>query len=640
MVVYPNAAPRTLSDSHRRMLFEESGIDPGVARERGYRTARSQSEVPETFKDYQRKPGLVVPMFSPDGETVGYQLRPDKPRKGGPKYISPGGISPVVDVHPSMLEEARSGDGPLLITEGAKTGDAATSRGMCTAVLAGAWMWCVPKVKPYRLKPCFDHVRLKGRDVFVAFDSDCMTKAGVQDALAALVGALEARGAVVKVIYLPDASDGSKQGIDDYLVGGGTIKEMFMLARTFEPSDIGEIRLSRDQKLGAAVRYLRRRWHEGDWMQFKGTEDKGNWQRGHTARDTEEALIGLATKSGKPDGRGVVVQVGLRRLSRLAAKSAPSVGDAVKHLKAAGRLEILSPEDKGKARRYRLLVPSAALYTIERGAAEGTEVEESDRRCKGLRYPSAPRLRWSSPARLGRLVRSVEPATGRTVTEAIGENIFAPPDYMPYARRLCPHRGAILDALVHAGGELHLKELCEVLHRKRPWDVRRRIIKPLEESGIIECEEDVIKLTDEWSRRLDDRREADGEIEQAERQEKKHRREGESYREHLEREKNGTPEASLAAVRRTKDLRERRLREIREEEERDRAPTPPAVEVLLTRILRQHDRMRVGLLCEVAMEKGLRGRDVRPALERMGYRVERLPEYGNAEFVFTEREAA
>jgi hypothetical protein len=83
---YPNSARRTLSDSHRRMLFEESGISPDVAEERGYYTARSRSEVPEAFKDYQRKPGLVVPMFSPDGETVAYQLRTDKPRKNGPKY--------------------------------------------------------------------------------------------------------------------------------------------------------------------------------------------------------------------------------------------------------------------------------------------------------------------------------------------------------------------------------------------------------------------------------------------------------------------------------------------------------------------------------------------------------------------------
>ncbi len=641
MVVYPNAAPSTLSDSHRRMLYDESGVDPAVAEERGYSTVTRRSELLDFGKKQRRAsadaPALRVPLYSPDGITRLSQLRPHKPRVPGLKYETPAGAELIIDVHPRMRDRVRHGDEPLLITEGAKTGDAATSRDIPTVVLAGVWGWCVPGEKPYRLRPCFDHVNLEGREVNIAFDSDCMTKEGVQRALEALARCLEERGAVVKVIYLPDAADGSKQGIDDYLVGGGTIKEMFMLARSFEPADIGEIRLSRDQKLRAGVGYLWSRWHESDWMRFKGTEDKGNWQRGHTARDTEEALIRLATKSGKQDGRGVVVRVGLRRLARLAAKSAPSVGDAVKHLEAAGRLEILPPEDRTKARRYRLLVPSAALYSMRGSAAEGTELGSVPPRCKGLRYPSASRLMWSSPARLGRLVRSVEGATGRTVAVAIGENIFAPPDYRPYGKRLGPHRGAVLDALEDAGGELHLKELCEVLHRKRPWDVRRRILKPLEEAGIIECEGDVIKLAADWLARLEEERGRTGEISQAEEQRKKHRREGESYREHLERQKHGTPEASLAAVRRTKDLRERRLRERREEEEKDRAPTPPAVEALLARILREHDRMRVGLLCEVAMEKGLRWRDVRPALERMGYRVERLPEYGNAEFVFTER---
>jgi hypothetical protein len=102
MAFYPNVGSRTLSESHRRMLYDESKISPDVAAERGYYTARRRSEVPEAFKTYQRKPGLVVPMFSPDGETTCYQLRPDRPRKGGPKYETPGGISPVVDVHPRM----------------------------------------------------------------------------------------------------------------------------------------------------------------------------------------------------------------------------------------------------------------------------------------------------------------------------------------------------------------------------------------------------------------------------------------------------------------------------------------------------------------------------------------------------------
>ena len=140
------AMPPRLSERHTRMLFEESGLDSDVVSERGYYTARKHSEVPEVFSKGQRRPGLVVPMYSPDGVTRGYQIRPNKPRKGGPKYESPFGGALVVDVHPRMLEEVRSGDGPILITEGGKTGDAATSRGIPTLVLAGVDGWTVPMV--------------------------------------------------------------------------------------------------------------------------------------------------------------------------------------------------------------------------------------------------------------------------------------------------------------------------------------------------------------------------------------------------------------------------------------------------------------------------------------------------------------
>jgi hypothetical protein len=335
-----------------------------------------------------------------------------------------------------------------------------------------------------------------------------------------------------------------------------------------------------------------------------------------------------------------VVRVGLRHLSRLAAKSAPSVGHAVKHLEEDEQLEILPPEDRSKARRYRLLVPSATLYSMKEAAAsEGSSVE-SDPRCKGLRYPSAPRLRWSSPATLGHLVRSVEGATGRTVTEAIGENIFAPSDYRPYGKRLGPHRGAVLDTLEVSGGEMHLKELCEAMHRKRPWDVRRRILQPLEKAGIIEMDGDVIRLVAEWLAQLNERREADGEIEQAERQAKKHRENSESFRLYLEREKHGTPKASTDAVRRTHELRDRRLREAREEEERRRSPVPPALRELVSRLVKQNGRLRMGLLHGIAAEEGYHFRHVSRAVEALGCRVEKLPEYGDQRFVFPPLEGA
>src|SRR5215210_6358308 len=360
MAFYPNDGRRTLSDSHRRMLFEESGIYPDSAKERGYFTARRRSEVPEAVKRYQRQPGLVVPMYPPHGETVGYQLRPDKPRKGGPKYETPGGISPVVDVHPRMREEARHGDGPLLITEGAKTGDAATSRGVCTVVLAGVWMWCIPKVKPYRLKPCFDHIRLEDREVFVVFDSDCMSKTSVQEALAALVAALEDHGAHVKVIYLPDAADGSKQGIDDYLVAGGTVREMFMLARDFDPADMGRIRMSRDEKLRALVEDLQRRWWAEEW--------KG--RGGHTERDVALKLIEAAARSGKIHADGLRVKISWGTLQVEAKVARKTLA------KALGRLEVREflyrdNEDR-KPEKTGAFVLRAKVDQYGRGAPQAT----------------------------------------------------------------------------------------------------------------------------------------------------------------------------------------------------------------------------------------------------------------------------
>lgn len=651
MSSYPSAGPATLFHSHRRMLFDESGLDPGVVAERGYETVVRRSDLPE-FKKYQRRagpdtPALRVPMYSPDGITRLSQIRPHTPRVPGLKYETPTGADLIIDVHPRMRDRVRHGDEPILTTEGCKTGDAATSRDIPTIVLAGVWGWCVPKVKPYKLRPCWDHVNLEGREVNIAFDSDCMTKQNVQQALEALARCLEERGAVVKVIYLPDAQDGSKQGIDDYLSAGGTIKQMFMLARTFEPSDIGEIRMSRDEKLRAAIGDLWRGIHDTDWMHFVGQpkpnadgEIKGHWARGHTARNVKRALTRIATRSGKLEAGAVVVRAGLRSLSEESGVSKDSTGKAIKHLEADGQIEVLPPENKKKARRYRLLLPSARVGHYEGKAPGEKSVKGVPPSCPTLALtPSSPNLRWSSPG--GRRRREFELVPGRPVVRSTGAPARDEQEEVsPYIKRLGPHRGAVLDTLEAAGGEMDLKDLCEALHRKRPWDVRRRILSDLEESGIIECEGDVIKLAHEWRTRLDEKREADGEIEVAEKQAKRHREQSKRYREHLARKKHGTPQASRDAVKRTKNLRERRLQEIADEGERDKAPTPPEVEVLVERILGQNERIRMGLLCEIARSEGLRWRDVPPAVERMGYRVQKLPEYGNAEFIFAERTAA
>ena len=516
-----------LSAGHRRMLFEGSGVSPDVAHERGYYTARSRPEVPEAFADNQRRVGLVVPMFSPDGITRGWQLRPDRPRKKGPKYISPADVSPVVDVHPRMLEEVRAGSGPLLITEGAKTGDAATSRGIPTVVLAGVWMWCVPKVRPYRLKPCFDHVRLEDREVLVAFDSDCMTKENVQQALAALVAAMEDRGAMVKVIYLPDAQDGSKQGVDDFLVGGGTIKEMLMLARKFEPADVGRIRLSRDEKLRAAVEDLGRRFWAEEW--------KG--MGGHSDRDVALKLVEAAGRHGKVVEDGIRVERSWGTLELESKVSRRTLSKAIRRLEIRGFLRRDNEgrrEGKSGAFVLRAKVDHygggtagteesnvrvtnvsslgiqlrASVHShLEAGGEVGESVRvlpmpERDERAGPLAF-SAPRLRWSSPARrplLGTVegTRKVRRGQREKAREAV--------------TRLGKTRGAVIDVLEDLGGTATLGELAASLHHKRPRDLRRRLFPMLEDARIISVDDDLVTLSPNWLEALDVAREIGGEI--------------------------------------------------------------------------------------------------------------------------------
>jgi len=213
---------------HRHMLMEESGIDPAVVAERGYHTVKTKAELARLgfSKPQQRVPALVIPMYSPVGELVTHQMRSDAPRQNGEgkviKYEMPAGSSIRLDVHPSQTERVEDTSVPLWITEGVKKADSLVSRGQCTVALQGVWCWQKDGV-PLR---DWEDVRLWGRSVCVIFDSDVATNPKVQTALEGLVGFLRSRGSRVGVAYLPDAPDGGKQGVDDFLASGKEVRDL------------------------------------------------------------------------------------------------------------------------------------------------------------------------------------------------------------------------------------------------------------------------------------------------------------------------------------------------------------------------------------------------------------------------------
>jgi hypothetical protein len=212
---------------HHQQLIEESAIDPRVVLEREYRTVTTKAELGHLgfSKSQQLVPALLIPMYSPRGELATYQIKADCPRQdkdGKPiKYETPAGSPVRLDVHPSQVERLKDPKVPLWITEGVKKGDCLVSRGQCAVVLQGVWCWQREGIP----LPEWEDIRLHGRQVMVAFDSDVVTNPKVQAALDGLVSYLKvSRGARVKVLYLPGEVNGTKQGVDDYLASSGTVE--------------------------------------------------------------------------------------------------------------------------------------------------------------------------------------------------------------------------------------------------------------------------------------------------------------------------------------------------------------------------------------------------------------------------------
>lgn len=83
--------------------------------------------------------------------------------------------------------------------------------------------------------------------------------------------------------------------------------------------------------------------------------------------------------------------------------------------------------------------------------------------------------------------------------------------------RLGKTKGAILDHLAYAGGTLKIEDVAELLGISRVRDVRNRHILPLVESGVVQFAAGSVSLAEGWFDALLERREADGEFSDHER---------------------------------------------------------------------------------------------------------------------------
>lgn len=249
----PPLAPRHV------VQLAESGIDEPSALAHGFRTVSSRSDLvaigfPEAqARRLQRNlPGLAVPSWGSDGTIAGYQVRLDNPPLVGGKgmkrplrYVSPDGATNVLDLGPAAkLDDLGDPRCPMFIVEGVKKAVklrmevALAGRRAVVVGISGIWGWkSINELHGKTAHPLLVNGALAfndGRLVIIAYDSDVWSGApsatasggtaaiAAREAVLRLAALLRARGANPKFLVLDPLDSGEKQGVDDFLVNGGS----------------------------------------------------------------------------------------------------------------------------------------------------------------------------------------------------------------------------------------------------------------------------------------------------------------------------------------------------------------------------------------------------------------------------------
>jgi hypothetical protein len=527
------ADPLRIDAHHLRQLEEESANAPEVTAERGVRSIRRGRELPKGFAWRQRRraPGILFTVHRPNGKTD-HIFRPDKPDPENPghkyearckAYGAPGN---VLDVHPSLHHLIADVRVPVLFVEGVKKADAMTTAArdsgldVLTVAISGVWNWMADS-EP--IPDMFD-IPLEGRKVLIGFDSDILRNPDVQDAASRLAEHLISRGAAVWVIYLPDKPDGSKIGLDDHFAGGGTIAELMLLMRRYNPEDLTAMRLGRDERLRLALEILERIFWNFEW--------KG--MGGHSARDAFFKLIEAARRHGKAVDDGVRVEKAQGPLALEVKVSTRTLWKALGRLEEWGLLYRDNEGRKDDKPGAFVLRASVSHYgegsvNPETGANAKPELHEGDLHLR------APRLRWSYPGR--------RPRRGTAKgTRKVRQGTRQPP--RDPIKRLGKIRGHIIDVLDAADGMASLQEISATMHKARPRDLVRAKTSPggrngpvimLLQAGIVEwaCDvatrREVLRLTSNWLEALENARELGKEIEQEELDRKRYEEKREGF---------------------------------------------------------------------------------------------------------------
>lgn len=240
-----------LSEQHYAEIVIDSGISPGVASARGYRTltgtGADQDELAaagftRTQVREESFPLLLIPMHGMDGTVRGHQIKPAVPRtrlkedgtRAPIKYETPAKAPLCVDVPAYTAAALREGPGRALwVTEGMKKVDSLVTRECAAVGLTGVFNW---RNRQGALGD-WEEIPIKGRPVVLCFDTDASSNRNVQLAMSRAGAWFKSRGAsdVHYVVVPGKVGETDTKGVDDYFTAGGDVQGLFDVATKIPP---------------------------------------------------------------------------------------------------------------------------------------------------------------------------------------------------------------------------------------------------------------------------------------------------------------------------------------------------------------------------------------------------------------------
>lgn len=197
--------------------LRSSGLSNATIRENEFRTEGDRLVIP-----YRRLlDGKIIDFYrwrNPEGSENKYG---QKPGSAIHAYFPSASVDRICNTNQ-----------PILITEGEKKAALLAQHGYAAVGLCGVWGGFKGRSqkekddkKPKRLLDELAQLSWRGREVCIVFDSDPKqkTKDDVERAATELSAALSKKdvGATVRIVRLPASPDGTKVGVDDFVVANG-----------------------------------------------------------------------------------------------------------------------------------------------------------------------------------------------------------------------------------------------------------------------------------------------------------------------------------------------------------------------------------------------------------------------------------